>query len=64
MPEFTWILLDPDSKELRATDAFSSKEEAEAWMGDHWSGLADEGAEYVSLRSDGEQLYKMGLGEA
>lgn len=63
MAEHTWVLLGPEGDEMRTTEAFSSKEEAEAWMGAEWSALLDEGAEYVSLRSNGEQLYKMGLRE-
>lgn len=63
MAEFTWVLLDPSGNEIRATDAFPSKEAAEAWMGSDWEALLDEGAEFVSLREDGEQVYKMGLGE-
>jgi hypothetical protein len=48
---------------MRTTDEFSSKEEAEAWMGTEWSALVDEGAEFVSLRENGRQVYKMGLKE-
>lgn len=63
MAEFTWVLLDAAGKELRTTESFDSKEAAEAWMGSDWAALADEGAEFVSLREDGEQVYKMGLSE-
>lgn len=48
---------------MRATQTFASKEEAEAWMGDEWASLLEEGAEFVSLRANGEQLYRMGLRE-
>jgi len=61
---FTWVLLDASGKELRNTDRFESQEDAEAWMGAEWAALLDEGAEYVLLRSDDKQLYKMGLREA
>ena len=60
---FTWVLLDASGSEMRATDPFASQEEAEAWMGVEWAALLDEGAEYVSLRSDDGQVYKMGLRE-
>jgi hypothetical protein len=63
MAEWRWILHDAAGKDLRSTDAFSSKEEAEAWMGDNWAALLDEGAETVSLRSDGDHQYRMGLRE-
>ena len=64
MSDWTWVLIDAEGGELRPTETFPSKEEAEAWMGQHWSGLLDEGAEYVSLRSDGQQEYRMGLRES
>ena len=63
MSSFTWILLDEAGNELRSTDAFATKEEAEAWMGAEWASLLDEGAEFVSLRSDDRQIYRMGLRE-
>ena len=60
---FTWTLLDPLGADMRTTEEFASKEEAEAWMGTEWSGLLDEGAEFVSLRENGKQVYRMGLKE-
>jgi hypothetical protein len=63
MPEFTWTLQDPAGKALRTTEAFASKEEAEAWMGAEWSALKDEGGEFVVLEEDGRVLYRMGLSE-
>jgi hypothetical protein len=64
MTAFTWTLLAPSGDEMRTTEEFSTQEEAEAWMGAEWAALLDEGAEFVSLRSDGKQVYKMGLREA
>ena len=63
MPNFTWTLQDPAGKDMRTTDPFTSKEEAEAWMGAEWSSLRDEGAEFVLLRADGDVIYRMGLSE-
>ena len=63
MAEFVWKLHDPAGAEMRRTDAFATKEEAEAWMGAEWSSLLDEGAETVSLVSGDETLYRMGLRE-
>jgi uncharacterized protein (DUF736 family) len=63
MATFTWTLLDASGAEMRTTEPFPSQAEAEAWMGAHWSALLDEGAEYVSLREDDEQIYRMGLRE-
>lgn len=64
MSSFAWVLLDPNGNEMRSTEPFASKEEAEAWMGAEWAALLEEGAEYVSLRQDDRQLYRMGLKEA
>ena len=60
---YTWTLLDPSGTELRTTEEFDTQEAAEAWMGSEWAALRDEGAEYVSLRVDGDQVYRMGLSE-
>ena len=64
MSDWRWVLHDASGADLRSTETFSSKEEAEAWMGEHWSSLLDEGAETVSLRADGSHEYRMGLREA
>jgi hypothetical protein len=61
MGDVRWVLLDADLNEMRASEPFASKEEAEEWMGREWAALLEEGAEYVSLRADGKQLYRMGL---
>ncbi|MGH2752979.1 MAG: hypothetical protein ACRDLB_00970 [Actinomycetota bacterium] len=63
MSSFTWTLLDASGNEMRSTEPFTTKEEAEAWMGAEWASLLDEGAEFVSLRSDDRQIYRMGLRE-
>ncbi len=64
MSEYVWVLLAADGSEMRSSETFSSQEEAEGWMGQEWAALLEEGAEYVSLRSADEQVYKMGLREA
>lgn len=61
---FTWVLLEAGGDEMRATEEFGTKEEAEEWMGREWASLLEEGAEFVSLREDGKQHYRMGLREA
>jgi hypothetical protein len=63
MPDFTWTLQDGDGKDLRTSDAFPTKEEAEAWMGAEWSALRAEGGEYVLLREGDDIVYRMGLSE-
>lgn len=61
MPTWTWVLHDAQGTDLRSTEGFESKETAEAWMGDHWSELLDEGAETVSLMQGDDREYRMGL---
>jgi hypothetical protein len=58
-----WILRDESGKELRATDGWESRAEAEAWLSQHWSALLEEGAEAVSLVEDAHEEYTMGLRE-
>lgn len=64
MSTFHWSLLDADGNELRSSEAFASKEDAEAWMGTEWSALLEEGAESVALMEGDSRLYEMGLREA
>jgi hypothetical protein len=63
MPDYRWVLHDLSGTDLRTTETFATKEEAEAWMGTEWASLLDEGAETVSLMADDKRLYKMGLRE-
>lgn len=64
MSSFHWTLLDNAGNELRSTETFASKEEAEGWMGAEWAALLEEGAESVALMQDDSRLYVMGLREA
>jgi hypothetical protein len=64
MADFTWTIQDAAGKELRTSELFSSKEEAEAWMGAEWSALRDEGGEYVVLKDGDEFVYRMALSES
>jgi hypothetical protein len=62
MASFTWTLHDIDGADMRSTESFDNKQEAEDWMGREWSSLLAEGAESVSLvGDDGIVLYRMGL---
>lgn len=64
MPQFFWVLHALDGNDMRRTDPFDTRVEAEAWMGAEWSTLLDEGAEEVSLiDEDGAVFYRMGLRE-
>ena len=64
MSDFKWVLHDAAGADLRASESFASKDEAEAWMGAEWSALRAEGAESVSLTENGEVVYRMSLLEA
>jgi hypothetical protein len=61
MAEYRWILHDASGNDLRATEPFDTKDAAEAWMGERWKSLLEEGAEEVSLRRDDALEYRMGL---
>ena len=61
---FRWILHDATGSDLRTTEDFATKDEAESWMGTEWAALLEEGAETVSLMDDERRLYHMGLREA
>ena len=60
---FRWVLHDAAGTDLRGTEDFASKDDAEAWMGAEWAGLLEEGAETVSLMEGDDRLYRMGLRE-
>jgi len=55
------VLHDASGADLRSSEEFESKESAEAWMGEVWAELLDEGAETVSLIHEGLHQYRMGL---
>ena len=61
MAGWQWVLHDASGNDMRSSDEFASKEAAEAWMGQVWSELLEEGAETVSLIHEGEHQYRMGL---
>jgi hypothetical protein len=63
MADFTWTLQDSEGKDLRTSEAFTTKEEAEAWMGAEWSAMRAEGGEYVLLKEGDDVVYRMGLSE-
>ncbi len=64
MVDFFWKLHGPTGEELGESERFAAQDEAEGWMGAHWSRLLDEGAETVSLVRGDDVLYDMGLREA
>jgi hypothetical protein len=58
---FRWVLRDANGSDLRASEEFASKEEAEGWMGAEWAALAAEGAERVVLMDGDDIVYDMSL---
>ena len=63
MTDWTWRSTDRQGNEIRTSEAFASKEEAEAWMGQEWAALRDEGADAVTLFEGDTISYKMSLHE-
>ena len=61
MASYTWIVHDQDGRDLKTTETFASKDEAEAWLGREWIGLAEAGGDSVSLMGDDALVYKMSL---
>ena len=61
MSPFEWVVHDAGGRDLRTTEPFASREEAEAWLGAEWAGLAEASGDSVSLMEDGEVVYRMSL---
>jgi hypothetical protein len=59
--DFFWMLHDAGGAELKRSETFATKEDAEAWMGAQWESLLAEGAESVTLFEGDDEHYKMGL---
>jgi hypothetical protein len=62
---FAWAYLDAEGNELGRSHGFPDRSEAEAWMGEAWSGLRERGIDAVALLADGTDrpLYRMSLAE-
>lgn len=61
MSEYTWVVDDEDGRALSTTESFSSREDAEEWLGKEWETLAAAGGDSVSLMSGDELVYRMSL---
>ena len=61
MDSWRWVLLSEGGDELRSTEGFATRGEAEEWLSGAWSSLADEGVAAVSLRSGDDEVYEMSL---
>lgn len=58
---FTWVLHDASGADVRTTEPFDTRADAEEWMGERWADLVAEGATSVSLLSGGDVVYRMAL---
>jgi hypothetical protein len=47
--------------EQRQSSEFPTQGEAEAWLGESWQQLYDEGARWVTLTEDDREVYPMSL---
>jgi hypothetical protein len=60
---FHWTVYDRSDVEIRQTEGFATREEAEEWMRDSWSELVAGGGARVRLEGDDGTIYDMGLEE-
>ena len=62
---YTWTYLDDGGADVGRSEAFPTREAAEAWMGQAWEELLERGVQEVALQDDerGTRIYRMGLGE-
>jgi hypothetical protein len=58
---FAWRYLGPAGEDRGRSDPFPDREAAEAWMGDSWAELLENGVEEVALEVEGSEAYRMGL---
>jgi hypothetical protein len=63
MSAYQWVVHDATGADIRTTESFDSKEQAEAWMGSEWSTLVEAGGDAVTLMHGDHVEYRMGLGE-
>ena len=58
---YGWVCLDEDGRPVQAggsaASTFPSQAEAEAWLGESWEELADEGVSAVTLQCNGVDVY-------
>lgn len=61
---WTWRFLSDDGAELEPAvdpEDFSTREDAELWIGEHAQELLDGGADLAALLNDGAKIYEMSL---
>ncbi|HJE57707.1 MAG TPA: hypothetical protein K8V84_04215 [Nocardiopsis listeri] len=63
--EWTWRYHGADGAPVEARDVpaetFTSRGDAESWLGENWSELAEEGVGTVALLEDDREVYTMPL---
>ena len=62
---FAWDYLDAGGTTVGRSEPFAGREDAEAWMGDAWEELLEQGIREVALvdLARDARIYRMGLGE-
>ncbi len=58
-----WRWFDGRNVERGVSVAFQDRDEAEAWMGEHWNELREDRAESVALMDGDVEVYRMSLQE-
>jgi len=60
---FAWHYLDDSGDELGRSRSFPDREAAEAWIGESWADLLENGIEEAILIDEdrSERVYRMGL---
>jgi hypothetical protein len=60
---YHWIVYDTSGEEIRQTEDFNSRDDAEEWLRANWQAVVDQGGASVRLASEGTVVYDMGLAE-
>jgi hypothetical protein len=58
-----WRYLDQSGSRVGRSEEFDHRDAAEAWLGQAWGGLLEEGVESVELTEEDELVYRMSLRE-
>lgn len=61
---WNWRYFGPDGEEVEQdlpTESFTSRGDAESWLGENWQELADRGVGRVALMEEDRRVYAMSL---
>lgn len=60
---FDWQYFNTAGEDIGASEQFEDQVSAEAWVGEAWEGLVEQGVHEMSLRDlgAGTEIYRMGL---